>query len=87
MHEWSLVDGDQLEIEGEFRIGRNARHTLAAVCKLWWNDDSTLTTNGHTLDTNIPTLNHRRVANLEAEWLAFFVCCHKLVLELQRTNC
>jgi len=82
MHEWSLVDGDQLEIEGEFRVGRNARHALATVCKLWWNDDSTLTTNCHALDTNVPTLNYRTVANFEAERLAFFVRCHQLALEL-----
>jgi hypothetical protein len=75
MHEWSLVDGDQLEVEGEFRVGRNARQALATVCKLWWNDDSTLTTNGHALDSNVPTLNNRTVADLEAEWLAFLVRC------------
>lgn len=71
----SSLDLEQLDVEDQSAVGRNPSHALAAVRLAGGNDQTTLTTDGHALDTNVPTLDHLTLAELEAEGGAFLVGC------------
>lgn len=73
-----LFDLEKLDVEDQGAVGRDARKSLAAVGKVSRNADSTLTTDSHASNTNVPTLNDLSGTKLEAERLALLVGCRML---------
>lgn len=69
----SLLDLQQLDVEDKGAVGGNTRNGLAAVCQVCWDSESTLTTNRHTSNTDVPSLDDLAGSELEGEWLALLV--------------
>jgi len=78
----NLFDGNELQVEDEFRVCGNAGHGFVAVCKLGRNGDASFTADSHALDTNIPALDDATVTELKAEWFALLVGCFLLASTL-----
>jgi hypothetical protein len=72
----ALGNVKELQIETEIAVGGDLRSYVVAVGQLRWNIDSAFTSNGHTNDSNIHSLDDLSNSNLEAEWLALFVGCN-----------
>ncbi len=68
-----LAEGQQFQVEGQLGISRYPRSSFLAVAKICWNYYSTLATNLHAWDTNVPSLDDRPVSNGEGKWLALLV--------------
>lgn len=82
-HKDPLLDLDELDIEDESAVGRDAGEGLAAVGEVGGNSQPTLATDGHAENTNVPALDDLTLANLEAERRALLVGIKNLaVLEL-----
>jgi len=69
-----LVQRDEFEVERELRVWWDARELLVSVGVVCWNDDASLSTDTHALDTNVPTLDDIALAELELERFTFGVC-------------
>lgn len=79
----NLFDLQKLDIEDELGVTGDTGESLLAVGELRRNGDTTLTTGGHTGDTNVPALDDLTLAQLEGERLALLVGVEDLaVLEL-----
>jgi hypothetical protein len=70
-----LLDLQQLDVENKSAVCRNPGHRFAAVSQVCWNRESTLATNRHSCNTNVPALNNFTDAKLEAKRFAFLVRC------------
>lgn len=77
--DWRLLDLQELDIEHQGAVGRNSGLSFAAIRRLGGDSKSTLTTNGHAGNTNIPALNDLALAELECERLAGFVGCTRAI--------
>lgn len=53
-----LLDLQQLDIEDQSAVSWNAGLSFASVCEVCWNGKSSLATDSHASDTNIPSLNN-----------------------------
>lgn len=79
----NLLDLEELDIKDELGVGGDAGESLLAVCEGGRDGDTTLTTDSHAGDTNVPTLDNLTLAELEGEGLALLVGIEDLaVLEL-----
>lgn len=79
----NLLDLEELDIKDELGVGGDAGESLLAVCEGGRDGDTTLTTDSHAGDTNVPTLDNLTLAELEGEGLALLVGIKDLaVLEL-----
>lgn len=65
----------QLNIEDQGAVARNATHALAAIGLAGRDGQTTLTTDGHALDTNVPALNDLALTQLEGERRSLLVGC------------
>lgn len=70
-----LFDLKEFNVEDQLRVGRNAGKSLLAVRQVRRNRDTTLTTDSHASNTNIPALDDLTLAKLECERLALLVGC------------
>lgn len=68
-----LLDLEQLNVENQLRVGRNAREALLAICEAGRDGDTALATDRHARDTDIPALDNFTLPELEVERLALFV--------------
>lgn len=68
-----LLDLQQLDVKGQLRVSRDAGLRLAAVGKVCGNGETTLATNSHALDADIPALNDLATTGSEGERLALLV--------------
>lgn len=75
-----LLDLEQLDVELQLAVGRDARLSLVAVGKVGGDGKSSLATDRHALDANIPALDDFTLADLEAERRALLVCCGRPAL-------
>jgi hypothetical protein len=71
-----LLDLEELNVEDQSRVSWDTGKALLSVGEVCGNCQSSFTTNGHACNTNVPTLNDFTSSELEAEWLAFLVCCN-----------
>lgn len=79
----NLLNLEELDIKDELGVGGDAGESLLAVCEGGRDGDTTLTTDSHAGDTNVPTLDDLTLAELEGEGLALLVGIEDLaVLEL-----
>lgn len=79
----TLLDLEELNVEDKLGVGGNAGEGLLAVCKRRRDGDTTLTTDSHAGDTDVPTLDDLALSELEGERLALLVGVEDLaVLEL-----
>jgi hypothetical protein len=70
----SLLDLQQFDVEDEGAVRGDARKGLAAVCEVCGDGQSSLSTNGHASNTDIPALDDLTSSELEHEWLTRLVC-------------
>lgn len=68
-----LFDTNELDVEGQSAVGRNAGQGLSAVGTGGRDDNTSLTLDGHAGDTDIPTLDDLTGTKLEREGLALGV--------------
>lgn len=71
----SLLDLEELDIEGQGAVGRDAWDTLAAVGVVSGNGQSALATDGHASNADVPSLDDLALSELEGEWCPLLVCC------------
>lgn len=69
-----LRELEHLQVEHKGAVGRDTGLRLAAVCKLGWDCDSSLTTNLHAEHTDVHSLDNLTGANLELESWSLLVC-------------
>jgi hypothetical protein len=69
-----LLDLQELDIEDECAVGRNAGHRTATISKGRGDGQSTLTTNGHAYDADVPSLDHLTLTDLKGKRCALLVC-------------
>src|SRR5699024_517524 len=53
-----LLDLEQLNVENQLRVGRDAREALLAICEAGRDGDTPFATDGHARDADIPTLDN-----------------------------
>ena len=70
-----LLDLEKLDVEDKLAVGGDARQSLAAVGKMCGNTQTTLATDGHAGNTDIPSLDDLTLAELEGKWGSLLVCC------------
>ena len=68
-----LLDLEKLNVERQLAVARNAGERLRAVCELGGDRQTTLATNAHADDTDVPSLDDLAFADLEGERLALLV--------------
>lgn len=68
-----LLDLEQLNVESQLAVGRDAGHATRAVSEMGRDGQSSLATNGHTDNTDVPALDNLALTDLEGERLALFV--------------
>ena len=61
----SLLDFQQLDVEGEGGVSGDTRNTFAAVGEVCGNGESALATDRHTSDTNVPSLDNFASSELD----------------------
>ena len=71
----------QLDIESELRIGRDARGAFAAIAQARGDNDATFAFNAHASHANLPSFDNLACAKLESEWRAFLVRCRTVSLD------
>lgn len=69
----ALFDLKDLQVENQFRVGRDTRKSLLAVCEMRRNSDTTFSANSHALNTNFPALDDLSLTELESEGFALLV--------------
>lgn len=74
----NLLELKQLQVKYEGAVGWNLGTGLAAICKLSGDCDSSLTTNLHTDNTDVHSLDDLARADLERESLSLFICCDNI---------
>lgn len=72
-----LLDLKELDVEDQSAVGGNAGKGTAAVGKVRGDGETTLTTNSHASNTDVPTLDHLTLAELEGERGTLLVGCIK----------
>lgn len=78
----SLLNLQELDVEDESAVGWDTRKSLAAVGEVGWNGETTLSTDGHAGNTDVPSLDDLASTELEAEWLTLLVGYVMLVMLL-----
>lgn len=73
-----LFDLQKLDVEDEGAVRRDARDTLAAVGQVCRDGQSAFTTNRHTSNADIPSLDNLTLSNSEAERGTLLVRFRKL---------
>lgn len=79
-----LFDFEQFDVKDELRVGGDTGQSFLAVCEVRGDGDAALATGGHASDTDVPALDDLALAELEGEWLAFFVGYEEIELVTKR---
>lgn len=73
-----LLHLEELNVEDQRAVGRDARKALAAVGEVGRNRQTALATNGHASNADIPALDDFTLSELKGEWGTLLVCCFHL---------
>jgi hypothetical protein len=68
-----LLDLEELNVEDQLRVRRDAREALLAVCQLRWDGDTALATDSHASDADVPALDNFTLSEFETKGLSLLV--------------